>query len=41
MGMTIEYPPRDYDWGRSAYLRDPNGGLIELKQSRPNPSREA
>jgi len=29
-GLVIAYPPRDYDWGRSAYLREPNGTLIEL-----------
>ena len=23
---------RDYDWGRSAYLRDPDGRLMELTQ---------
>jgi catechol 2,3-dioxygenase-like lactoylglutathione lyase family enzyme len=22
---------RDYDWGRSAYLRDPDGRLVELQ----------
>jgi catechol 2,3-dioxygenase-like lactoylglutathione lyase family enzyme len=22
-GLTIEVPPKDYYWGRSAYLRDP------------------
>ncbi|HWR64518.1 MAG TPA: VOC family protein [Bellilinea sp.] len=31
-GLTFEHPPRDYDWGRSAYLRDPDGQLIELAQ---------
>jgi len=31
-GLTLEHPPRDYDWGRSAYLRDPDGQLIELAQ---------
>ena len=25
--------PRDYPWGRSAYLRDPDGRLVELTQS--------
>ena len=25
--------PRDYEWGRSAYLRDPDGRLVELSQS--------
>lgn len=29
-GMTIEVAPADYYWGRSAYLRDPDGHLIEL-----------
>jgi catechol 2,3-dioxygenase-like lactoylglutathione lyase family enzyme len=24
--------PRDYPWGRSAYLRDPDGRLVELAQ---------
>jgi catechol 2,3-dioxygenase-like lactoylglutathione lyase family enzyme len=32
-GFKIEVPPRDYYWGRSAYLRDPDGYLIELAQS--------
>ena len=31
-GLTIEIPPADYYWGRSAYLRDPDGHLIELIQ---------
>jgi len=25
--------PRDYQWGRSAYLRDPDGRLVELAQT--------
>jgi len=29
----IEYPPANYDWGRSAYLRDPNGLLVELSET--------
>ena len=29
-GLTLEVPPKDYYWGRSAYLRDPNGNLIEI-----------
>ncbi len=29
-GMKIEVAPADYYWGRSAYLRDPDGHLIEL-----------
>lgn len=32
-GLTLEIPPNDYYWGRSAYLRDPDGHLIELSQS--------
>ncbi len=32
-GLTIEIPPKDYYWGRSAYLRDPDGHLIELNQA--------
>lgn len=31
-GLNCVVPPRDYDWGRSAYLRDPDGHLIELQQ---------
>lgn len=29
-GLTLEVPPRDFYWGRSAYLRDPDGHQIEL-----------
>lgn len=29
-GLTIEVPPQDYYWGRSAYLRNPDGHLIEV-----------
>ncbi len=25
--------PRDFPWGRSAYLRDPDGRLVELSQT--------
>ena len=32
-GLTAEVPPKDYYWGRSAYLRDPDGHLIELTQT--------
>lgn len=31
-GMTIEMAAADYPWGRSAYLRDPDGRLIEVTQ---------
>jgi catechol 2,3-dioxygenase-like lactoylglutathione lyase family enzyme len=29
-GATLLLEPRDYPWGRSAYLRDPDGRLVEL-----------
>ena len=29
-GLVVEIPPQDYYWGTSAYLRDPDGHLIEL-----------
>ncbi len=29
-GLTLEISPRDFYWGRSAYLRDPDGQLIEI-----------
>ena len=32
-GMSLEVPPQDYYWGRSAYLRDPDGHLLEITQS--------
>lgn len=35
-GLIVEYPPRDYDWGRSAYLREPAGSLIEIAQNSPD-----
>lgn len=31
-GLNIEVPPANYYWGRSAYLRDPAGRLLELIQ---------
>lgn len=34
-GLALEVPPRDYYWGRSAYLRDPDGNQIELIQRSP------
>ena len=29
-GFVFLVEPRDYPWGRSAYLRDPDGRLVEL-----------
>ena len=29
-GVILEVPPQEFYWGRSAYLRDPEGHLIEL-----------
>jgi catechol 2,3-dioxygenase-like lactoylglutathione lyase family enzyme len=31
-GLILEIPPQDFYWGRSAYLRDPDGHQIELTQ---------
>jgi len=31
-GLTVEIPPQDFYWGRSAYLRDPDGRQIEITQ---------
>ena len=32
-GLVFLREPRDYPWGRSAYLRDPDGRLVELAQT--------
>ena len=32
-GTTFLVEPRAYPWGRSAYLRDPDGGLVELSEA--------
>jgi catechol 2,3-dioxygenase-like lactoylglutathione lyase family enzyme len=32
-GFAFLVEPRDFDWGRSAYLRDPDGRLVELSQT--------
>ena len=32
-GYAFLVEPRDYPWGRSAYLRDPDGRLVELAQA--------
>lgn len=29
-GLRLEILPQDYYWGRSAYLRDPDGHLLEI-----------
>jgi catechol 2,3-dioxygenase-like lactoylglutathione lyase family enzyme len=34
-GLTLEVEPQNYYWGRSAYLRDPGGQLIELIEAKP------
>ena len=34
-GLILEVSPQNYYWGRSAYLRDPDGHLIELNQTTP------
>lgn len=33
LGVRLEVEPTDYYWGRSAYLRDPDGHLVELNQA--------
>jgi catechol 2,3-dioxygenase-like lactoylglutathione lyase family enzyme len=37
-GYALEVPPASYYWGRSAYLRDPEGRLLELNEP---PSEQA
>lgn len=32
-GVTFVVEARDYPWGRSAYLRDPDGRFVELLQT--------
>jgi catechol 2,3-dioxygenase-like lactoylglutathione lyase family enzyme len=36
-GLSLEVPPQDFYWGRSAYLRDPDGHQIEIMQGGPDP----
>ena len=31
-GVEFVAEPRDYPWGRSAYVRDPDGRIVELSQ---------
>lgn len=37
-GVAVLVEPRDYPWGRSAYLRDPDGRLVELAQAKETDS---
>lgn len=39
-GLVIEREPRRYPWGISAYLRTPQGKLIELEQARADDGKE-
>jgi catechol 2,3-dioxygenase-like lactoylglutathione lyase family enzyme len=32
-GLKLEIPPQDFYWGRSAYLRDPDGHQIEIMRA--------
>lgn len=32
-GLALLVGPREFPWGRSAYLRDPDGRLVELAQA--------
>ena len=32
-GVAVEVPPREFPWGRSAYLRDPDGNVVELHEA--------
>jgi catechol 2,3-dioxygenase-like lactoylglutathione lyase family enzyme len=32
-GLRLEIPPQEFYWGRSAYLRDPDGHQIEVMQA--------
>lgn len=32
-GLTVVAGPQDFYWGRSAYLRDPDGRLVELHRA--------
>jgi catechol 2,3-dioxygenase-like lactoylglutathione lyase family enzyme len=38
-GLTLEVAPQDYYWGRSAYLRDPDGHQIEIMQASPDSTK--
>jgi catechol 2,3-dioxygenase-like lactoylglutathione lyase family enzyme len=32
-GLKMELEPAKYEWGRSAYLRDPDGRMVELSET--------
>ena len=32
-GLILEIPPKDYYWGRSAYLSDPDGHQVEITKA--------
>jgi catechol 2,3-dioxygenase-like lactoylglutathione lyase family enzyme len=32
-GHAVHVEPREYEWGRSAYLLDPDGRIVELLQT--------
>jgi catechol 2,3-dioxygenase-like lactoylglutathione lyase family enzyme len=32
-GHEVHLEPRDYEWGRSAYVRDPDGRIVELTRA--------
>jgi len=32
-GLILEVPPKDYYWGRSAYLRNPDGQMVEITKA--------
>jgi catechol 2,3-dioxygenase-like lactoylglutathione lyase family enzyme len=36
-GLSFLVEPRDFPWGRSAYLRDPDGRLVELAEAASTP----
>lgn len=39
-GLAVDVGPQDFPWGRSAYLRDPDGRLVELhRETRAAPPR--
>ena len=38
-GLLLEIPPQDFYWGRSAYLRDPDGHQIEIMRMEKSHAR--